>query len=81
MEQIKEFSAVETLSTEFQLDSIVTSIIRQFEERAVKGKQKYNTDLDRKDLSTVDWINHAQQELMDGILYLEKLKQELSAKN
>ena len=42
MEQIKEFSAVETLSTEFQLDSIVTSIIRQFEERAVKGKQKYN---------------------------------------
>ena len=81
MEQKKEFSAVETLSTEFQLDSIVTSIIRQFEERAVKGKQKYNTDLDRKDLSTIDWINHAQQELMDGILYLEKLKQELSAKN
>jgi len=64
-----------------QLDSIVTSIIKQFEERAVKGKAKYGTDLDRKDLSTVDWIEHAQQELMDGILYLEKLKQELSAKS
>ena len=63
-----------------QLDSVVTSIIKQFEERAVRGKQKYGTDLDRKDLSTVDWILHAQQELMDGILYLEKLKQELSAK-
>jgi hypothetical protein len=64
-----------------QLDSIVTSIIKQFEERAVKGKAKYGTDLDRKDLSTVDWIEHAQQELMDGILYLEKLKQELSVKS
>ena len=25
----------------------------------------------------LDWINHAQQELQDGILYLEKLKQTL----
>jgi hypothetical protein len=63
-----------------QLDSIVTSVIKQFEERAVKGKEKYGTDLDRKDLTTVEWVEHAQQELMDGILYLEKLKQELSAK-
>lgn len=63
-----------------QLDSIVTSIIEQFKHRAVKGKAKYGTDLDRKDLTTVEWIEHAQQELMDGILYLEKLKQELSVK-
>jgi hypothetical protein len=41
------------------------------------GKAKYNTDLDRTDLEKIDWINHAQDELMDGILYLEKLKQEL----
>ena len=63
-----------------QLDSIVTSVIKQFEQRAVKGKAKYGTDLDRNDLTTVEWIEHAQQELMDGILYLEKLKQELSVK-
>ena len=61
-----------------QLDSIVTSIIQQFEERAAKGKAKYGVDLDRKDLTTLDWIEHAKQELMDGILYLEKLKQTLS---
>jgi hypothetical protein len=56
------------------MDSIVASIIKQFEERSVKGKEKYGTDLDRTDLSLVDWIEHAKQEHMDAILYLEKIK-------
>ena len=56
------------------MDSIVTSIIKQFEERSVMGKVKYGTDLDRTDLSLVDWIEHAKQEHMDAILYLEKIK-------
>lgn len=60
------------------LDSVVTSIIHKFSERAKFGKTKYGTDLDRTDLSTVQWIEHAQDELMDGILYLEKLKQQMN---
>ncbi len=64
------------MESEFQYDSVVSSILEKFKNRARFGKQKYNTDLDRNDLSTVEWINHAQEELMDGILYLEKLKQE-----
>jgi hypothetical protein len=63
-----------------QADSVVKSIVNKFLERSSLGKKKYGTDLDRKDLSTFDWINHAQEELMDGILYLEKLKQELEVK-
>jgi len=58
------------------MDSIVASIIKQFEDRSVKGKEKYGTDLDRTDLSLLDWIEHAKQEHMDAILYLEKLKQQ-----
>jgi hypothetical protein len=58
------------------MDSIVLSIIKQFEDRSVKGKEKYGTDLDRTDLSLLDWIEHAKQEHMDAILYLEKLKQQ-----
>jgi hypothetical protein len=42
-----------------------------------KVKEKYGHTLDRQDLSVLDWIEHAQQELQDGILYLEKLKQTL----
>jgi hypothetical protein len=62
---------------QFKVDTVVASIIAKFERRARMGKEKYGTDLDRTDLERVDWINHAQDELMDGILYLEKLKQEL----
>jgi hypothetical protein len=59
---------------DIQLDSIVLSVIQKFKERATFGKKKYGTDLDREDLKVKDWIQHAQEELMDGILYLEKLK-------
>lgn len=58
-----------------QPDSIVQSVIQKFIDRSKMGKEKYGTDLDRTDLNTTDWIQHAQEELMDGILYLEKLKQ------
>jgi len=59
------------------MDSIVRSIIKQFEERSIKGKEKYGTDLDRTDLSLLEWIEHAKQEHMDAILYLEKIKHEI----
>ena len=64
--------------TSFIPDSIVDSILNKFVDRAEMGFIKYNNTLDRKDLSKVEWINHAQEELMDGILYLERLKQELN---
>jgi hypothetical protein len=60
-------------------DSVVTAVISAFQERARIGKLKYGTDLDRKDLSVLDWIQHAQEEHMDAILYLEKLKKELTS--
>ena len=58
-------------------DSIVDSVIDQFITRATFGKEKYGTDLDREDLSVLDWIEHAKQEHMDAILYLEKLEKML----
>ena len=63
------------------MDSIVSSIIKQFEERSAAGKVKYGTDLDRTDLSLVEWIEHAKQEHMDAILYLEKIKQQFLLEN
>lgn len=59
-------------------DSIVMSIMKKFAERSRVGQAKYGTTLDRTDLKPLDWIQHAQEELMDGILYLEKLKQSKS---
>jgi len=55
-------------------DSVVDSIIDQFVERASFGKTKYGVDLDREDLELIDYINHALEEHMDAILYLQKAK-------
>lgn len=56
------------------VDSVVYSIVSQFVDRAKIGKEKYGVTLDRDDLSILDWIQHAQEEHMDAILYLEKIK-------
>ena len=61
-------------------DSVVFSIVQQFIQRSDFGFKKYGTNLDRTDLSILDWIQHAQEEHMDAILYLEKLKQEFTKK-
>lgn len=55
-------------------DSVVQSVIEKFIQRADFGKKKYGTTMDREDLNFNDWVQHAQEELMDAILYLEKLK-------
>jgi hypothetical protein len=55
-------------------DSVVQSVINKFKQRSEVGIKKYNTTLDREDLTKQDWIQHAQEEAMDLILYLEKLK-------
>ena len=59
-------------------DTVVNDIVQKFLTRSQIGKEKYGTTLDRNDLSTLDWINHAQEELMDGILYLERLKRDFT---
>lgn len=59
------------------LDSVVRAVVESFIARAELGKKKYGKTLDRTDLSVADWIQHAQEEHMDAILYLEKLKQML----
>ena len=80
-ELIREFGYYPTQPVaEVKLDSVVTSIIDQFTKRAQMGKAKYGVDLDRTDLSLLEWIEHAKQEHMDAILYLEKIKQEISGK-
>lgn len=67
---------MDSKNTVEQKDSIVESVVRKFQDRSAVGIKKYGVTLDRTDLGLADWIQHAQEELMDAILYLEKLKQE-----
>jgi hypothetical protein len=65
------------VSPEVKGDTIVEDVINKFRKRSEAGMLKYNTTLDRTDLSTLDWLTHLQEELMDAILYVERLKKEI----
>jgi hypothetical protein len=57
-------------------DTIVEAVINQFKERSNVGINKYGVTLDRTDLSTLQWMIHFREELMDGLLYLERVIQD-----
>lgn len=60
-------------------DSIVLAVVTSFLQRAALGHKKCGATLERTDLKPLDWIQRIQDELMDEILYLEKLKKETVA--
>jgi hypothetical protein len=74
------YESTRTVRTVESSDSIVNSIIDEHIKRAKMGKAKYNADLDRTDLSVIDYLQHAKEEAMDMALYLEKLIQMLNGK-
>jgi hypothetical protein len=61
-------------------DSIVDSVVDKFIDRARVGKAKYGTDLDREDYSLSEWLTHLQEELMDAVNYIERIKRIVDGK-
>jgi len=61
-------------------DKAVQGVVNKILERSNVGLKKYGTNLNREDLTQLDWINHAQEEAMDLCLYLEKIRQGLTIK-
>ena len=59
------------------MDENVENVITQLREREQRGLSKYGVNTERTDLSTLEWLLHLQEELMDGTVYIEKLKKEL----
>tara|TARA_B110000902_G_C14245033_1_gene563949 strand:+ start:1107 stop:1436 length:330 start_codon:yes stop_codon:yes gene_type:complete len=50
-------------------DSVTNKILA----RAEVGIKKYGVTMERTDLSSLEWLIHAQEEAMDLAVYLEKL--------
>ena len=65
------------MQNNYEYDSVVENVINRLEDRARIGFEKYGTDLDRNDLITEQWIEHAIEEALDFSLYLTKLKEQL----
>jgi hypothetical protein len=61
------------------MDPIVQSVVERFQQRSEFGIRKYGTTLEDNKLPFLAWVQHMQEELMDAILYLEKLKASASS--
>ncbi len=55
------------------MSKIEQAVIEKINARAKLGLKKYNSTMERADLSRLEWLNHAQEESMDLCLYLQKL--------
>ena len=55
-------------------DKIVTQVIDKFKQRSQVGIKKYNTTLAEN--NTDDFYEHLSEELMDSLLYLQKIKEQ-----
>jgi len=56
---------------------IASAVALQVLNRAETGFKKYGVNAARTDLSTLQWVQHLQEELLDAAVYLERLKSEL----
>jgi len=48
-------------------------VIAKIKTRQQRGIAKYGLTMERSDLTTKDWLIHAQEEAMDFVIYLERL--------
>jgi hypothetical protein len=56
------------------MSQLLAKVFAEFIEREERGFKKYGTTMDRNDLSLSEWIQHLKEELLDAILYLEKIQ-------
>lgn len=53
------------------------AVMRELVKRSAVGLKKYGVSVgDRKDLTLSQWLKHLQEELLDGAVYIEKVRAE-----
>tara|TARA_R110002020_G_scaffold3902_1_gene17186 strand:+ start:92 stop:286 length:195 start_codon:yes stop_codon:yes gene_type:complete len=62
------------------MSSIEDEVCKKIQLRAEFGAIKYGVTMQDEVLSVLRWLNHLQQELMDGAVYAEKVIQMLEEK-
>ena len=55
-------------------DVIIERVIQKFKNRSDVGFKKYGVTLKDDDLPFDMWLTHIQEELMDAVNYIEKVK-------
>ena len=55
-------------------DPIIQKVVEKFISRSDVGFDKYKVTLDEDSKSINEWLENIQEELMDAVNYIEKLK-------
>tara|TARA_R110002012_G_scaffold277994_1_gene465547 strand:+ start:1961 stop:2221 length:261 start_codon:yes stop_codon:yes gene_type:complete len=55
-------------------DPIIQKVVEKFISRSDVGFNKYKVTLDEDNKSIHEWLDNIQEELMDAVNYIEKLK-------
>lgn len=55
-------------------DPIIKSVVEKFVQRSDTGFKKYGVTLQDDGGNALKWLDHLQEELMDAVNYIEKLK-------
>ena len=58
-------------------DPVVDNVVRQFQVRSAVGIKKYGKTLHENKLSLLEWLQHAKEEAMDQVLYLQRAIDEI----
>ena len=55
------------------VDRNVDAVMQRMEFRASVGLMKYGVTTERDDISDRQWLRHLQEELMDAVVYIERV--------
>jgi hypothetical protein len=55
------------------MSNTLITIIKEFRQRETFGLVKYQASIGRTDLAHREWLQHAKEEAMDFVLYLQRI--------
>lgn len=58
-------------------NTVLNNVQALLEKQTAKGIKKYGQAVQANDLETEEWIDHASEEIIDTLVYLQCLKQRL----
>ena len=61
------------------IDQNVEEVRSMLSARAIVGFKKYGCNTTRQDLTTEQWLQHLQEELMDACVYIQRLKKDVES--
>lgn len=58
------------------MSKIEDDVCEKIQARAKVGLDKYGVTMEREDFTNLDWLTYLQEELMDAVVYIQRLIQD-----